>query len=335
MQCRSAFYAIGGMIPSLVLQHTGSVSAAVAICSLLCVSTCVGGSIERLVGITSWGRTLGVLHREGDFNEKVTETTSLLPKTGGDHACHVANIHPSDRKLESTELVVLEELLAGNGQSNGCSDDVEMVVQSVLSKINEENAASTKLDAYRSEELKDVTLAFASAHIVDSLAHPSRTTDEKHMDVAAELSHQQIISDITASIALIPEDAKNILTLFIFLFCTFSASFVGWFPTFCAVKIDEGADISVGLAAKTVSIYFLFMSWGCIASIPFTIWVPNRTLLRFHLILITIGVVVFQISVTSEVLVYALYAASAIMGYGVSSIFPLTMTMANDYGFTA
>jgi hypothetical protein len=378
MQSRSAFYAVGGMIPPLVLQRTESVERAACVCALLCLSSCVGGSVERLLAASAHcmpSQESDV--READLiseNTPLTQDHSDSGSTFGTMTRARGNSNAHDRTLESIELAALEELLSpscplqgsadGHSHSGGRSSHVDDVVHSVLSRLQDSDAGTdiddmspshttrhtasrSRSNSHRSDSgsggtVGPVTLSFASASIVDALVHhpvssagTGSASDSYASDFPMDIEHEKIVTDIASSIALIPNNVKNMLTIFLFLFCTFSASFVGWFPTFCAVRSAEGESIPHGLAARTVSIYFFFMSWGCIASIPFTIWVPNRTMIRFHLALIAVGVALFQISVGDDIFVNLLYAASGIMGYGVSSIFPLTMTMANDYGFTA
>lgn len=333
MQARSTFYAIGGMIPPLVLQRTDSMQAAVTVCALLCLSTAVGGSLEWAVSLCSVCTS-----RPSDDFDGISERTPLKGSEQSHASSHLLGKISSSRQLESTELAALEELLVAQphpATAAGESEHVEEVVHSVLSKIHHdpEGLSSESDGAAGSGRATDVTLTYATAPIVDTLTHPP-TADRTARASGAEKEHNEIVADIVSSIALVPELGKNLLTVFIFLFCTFSASFVGWFPTFCAVKTSEGVNIDPGLVEHVVSTYFFFMSWGCVASIPCSVWIPNRSLLRFHLVLIAIGVCLLEVSLSDGIMKYPLLVASSIMGYGVSSIFALTMTMANDYGFT-
>ena len=85
-------------------------------------------------------------------------------------------------------------------------------------------------------------------------------------------------------------------------------------------------------AAFLASVYWAAFAIGRIVAIPTAVVVSTTTMMRMHLGLSSIGCILI-LSISSNSYSSAC-VASAALGYSISAIFPLAMTLATDYGYS-
>ena len=177
---------------------------------------------------------------------------------------------------------------------------------------------------------------------------------------AAKVHHPHVFK--TARVQLLPMSAKLCLSGMVLLQVGLAASIPGWTSMYITQNHIGSGTTSTG--AVVGSIYFFFLTMGAFLSIPLSVGFSTTTLLRMHLLMVSLGVCVIAISGVFGTLLLApvhparisdqasdvrkaeeeegggmgvfvsLCGGYAVMGYGMSVIVPLCLTMVNDYGLT-
>jgi MFS family permease len=355
MQAKSAFFAFGGLIPPLV-GLTG-ISTPLAVTGVLCMSAILGGGFDAVYTalfattaaaaptpsssppvkdvsgtVTMTEATPLISARDRARSRASSTSVPTSPGSGSFFTSMVAAVH-----LESDELAMLEYIIETN--KNGDSTVESPGANSVLVG----DIVTTVLDAtpycdITEEERNDPafqpfinkTLSFATQPIVSAITRENSCTDRTLG--ARRASH---VDDMRESIALVPITSQYLLALLIFFNGCSISTFFGWFPTYFQLKDFQGAEWE-GMGTQIISTFFASMAVGCIVSIPFSVWVSITKLLRFHLAMLSCGGLMLQLAamVSAQPIKIMLLAGAAMMGYGISAVFPLAVTVVNDYGFT-
>lgn len=337
MQARSAFYSFGGMIPPMLAA--GGVKVPLMSCGLLCLSTVVGGSYDALVSIVYAYFDI----KASDCNP--SESTHLIRanvRCYTSSPCASENLNsvatgcgkmgPNETQLGSEELALLETIIdaqyIGIDQKNNCPPIVDNLVTTILDatpycKITNEERNDPTFEPHINK-----TFSYASPKVVSTINMPN----------SINLSPGQItfLEDIRYSIALVPRTTRILLALMALLFYSCMTSFVGWLPSYFKLKVFPGNSDWTQMGTEMVSTFFLFMFAGCLSSIPCSVYISITKMIRFHLSLLSCGGILLQLAVIAgpEPIRSVLLVSAACMGYGISAIFPLVVTVSNDYGFT-
>ena len=96
--------------------------------------------------------------------------------------------------------------------------------------------------------------------------------------------------------------------------------------------MTNGVTADRSKAAFLSSIFWAALAIGRIVAIPLAVFVTTTNMLRFQLLLSTIASILV-LTIITESYMHACIASAA-LGYGLSSIFPLVMTLGQDYGVT-
>ena len=320
------------------LVGSGGISVPLTVSGLFCFSTILGGLIDIVyrylfaspptkAHLDSISECSPLMARERARSRRSSSTLSsgeMLPTIAED---------AMPARFESDELSLLERIIEAN------NDDTPFPTPELVQSIGD--IVTTVLDAtpycnFTEEQRSNPqfepninkTLSYATQPIVDTILCQN--------DVApVDPPKPDFVEAIKQSVDLVPPRAKFFLAVLSFLYCSIMTSIVGWFPTYFQLKAFQG-DQWTGMGAHIVSVYFVSMSIGCFASIPCSVWISITKLLRFHLSLIAIGGVLLQLAVLfgPVPMKSLLLCGAGFMGYGISAIFPLAVTMVNDYGFT-
>lgn len=350
MQARSAFYSIGGMIPPMLAAASG-VRAPLIACTVLCMSTAFGGSFDAAVSYL-WSRdnsmdagnpsVVAVPSAESTPLVQSEARSRARRRTRSDSYSGDGLTAPkgsmssarnaSEAPLESEELTVLGLIIdshqLGSDKSGECTSVVENLVTTVLDATPYCNITDAERNDPAFEPNINKTLSFASSKIV----HTITRTDAIGMSPA----QVSFVDDLKDSVVLVPRKARLLLALMALLFYSCMTSFVGWLPSYFKLKVFPDHNDWTMMGSQMVSTFFFFMTIGCLASIPCSVYVSITKMIRFHLALVSSGGILLQLAVVVRPVPVTslLLIGAGFMGYGISAIFPLVVTVSNDYGFT-
>lgn len=133
---------------------------------------------------------------------------------------------------------------------------------------------------------------------------------------------------VGAEVKRVPLLPRCLITIFFFIYVGAECGYGGWVSTFAL----QAVACSEAQAAFAASIFWAALTAGRVVAIPQALFVSTTGMLRLQLGLSVLGAI---LTATIAQLGYAqLCVASAVLGYALSSIFPLAMTLAMDYGLT-
>ena len=125
-----------------------------------------------------------------------------------------------------------------------------------------------------------------------------------------------------------PLSVKLLLTVFFYFYVGCELGYTGWISTYALATVTSNS----AHAAYLVSAFYISFTIGRLAAVPISIYVSNMTMLRLQFLLSIIGCI---LAASIGDINYTLCLVSAVvLGYGFSSMFPLGLTIVNDYGFT-
>jgi fucose permease len=121
---------------------------------------------------------------------------------------------------------------------------------------------------------------------------------------------------------------KLIMSSFFFLYVGMETGFAGWIP---AYALAESVTTNDAAAAYLSAIFWAALTAGRLLSIPLAIVLSSATLIRFQLLC---GVLSCLCAVSLLTASYAAAAATcAFVGFSLSSMFPVMLTLIDNYGF--
>jgi hypothetical protein len=133
---------------------------------------------------------------------------------------------------------------------------------------------------------------------------------------------------VGVDIKIVPVKFSLVMGLLVFFYYGLFYSFSGWVTSYA---FSAGIAPTTNDASALTSQYFLWVTVGSAVSVPWSVLVSTTTLLRFQLFVVAAGAMVLLYAGTSY---HLLNIATAVIGFGNSSIFPLLICLANDYHFT-
>ena len=118
------------------------------------------------------------------------------------------------------------------------------------------------------------------------------------------------------------------IALFFFFYVGVECGYGGWISTYVLEKkvTDSSSD-----AAFTSAIFWGSLTVGRVMAIIFALFMKGHTMLKIQLGLSAVGCVL--ITTISPLSYVNSCIASAVLGYALSSIFPLAMTLCGELGF--
>ena len=129
---------------------------------------------------------------------------------------------------------------------------------------------------------------------------------------------------------VLPFALKALLTAFFYVYVGAEAGFGSWVSTYVLEK-GVVAPGDVGAAAFVAAYYWAALTAGRILAVLLAIYFAASTMLVLQLFLAVVGGVLTVTTMGSSV--GAASGVSILFGYSLSSIFPLAMTVVNDYGY--
>ncbi|RYH31196.1 MFS transporter [archaeon] len=130
------------------------------------------------------------------------------------------------------------------------------------------------------------------------------------------------------SIKIAPYFLRFVVSLFFFLYVGVETGFAGWIPTY--VLLEDVTD-SNSKAAYLSSIFWAFLTAGRVLAIFTALMISATTMIRLQLgmIMVICFLALFLLDVN-----YTITAAMCgLLGFSLSSVFPVMMTLFGDYGF--
>ena len=116
--------------------------------------------------------------------------------------------------------------------------------------------------------------------------------------------------------------------LFFFIYVGIETGFGGWIPTF---SLKTGVAKTESKAAYLTAVFYGSLAAGRIISVPVSIFFSSTSMIRGQLLISLVGGIVFfffgSLAYTS------IYLSCAILGAGLSGLFPLMLVLPVDYGF--
>jgi MFS transporter, FHS family, Na+ dependent glucose transporter 1 len=133
---------------------------------------------------------------------------------------------------------------------------------------------------------------------------------------------------VDESAQYIPPSIRLIVAIFFFAYVGIESSYGGWISTF---SLDEGVTTSSKLAAYLVSYFWGSIAAGRFIAVFIAIYFSSTSMLRFQLVFsILSSVIMLGIAAFSYL---DAVVCSILFGLALSSIFPLAMTVVQDYGY--
>lgn len=132
-----------------------------------------------------------------------------------------------------------------------------------------------------------------------------------------------------SSLSNTPLVIKVLVTLFFFIYVGTETGYGGWLSTYL---LDNHVTDSESRAAYIVAYFWGFLAFGRVLAIFLAIILSNTTMIRLQLLLTLIGSLLIT-TIISKSFLFSIIA-SASFGFGLSSLFPLAMTLISDYGFS-
>ena len=292
--------------PHLVSKY--GYQAAFLCCGTICISCVLAAFVESLY----------IRHLHRDFNySKLSESDQHNVAPQAEVAPLAQNgwkgpaVHTAD--LMSEELTAIESML-DEALSEAASDNFmpgdsfidDEFVMGIL-----DNTQYSKLTARQREEENfptiNKTLSFATHNIVGKMEE----------------------ADMSTQIYLIPFSVKVSLILMSCLYMGMNYAFGGWITSYALIR---GSTSSSDDASSLTAIYYLLIAVGSIISVPCAVWISTSIMLRFQLAVVLSGSVFLGLFTSDSFLLLSI--ATATVGVGNSCIFPLILTMVNDYGYS-
>jgi fucose permease len=154
----------------------------------------------------------------------------------------------------------------------------------------------------------------------------TETEPEPEPEPRPELKEEEIARQAAGRPPL-PLLARLLLTAFFFVYVGTECAYGAWVTTFA---LRTGATDSQDQAAFCAAIFWAALAFGRVLAIPLAVYFTTTALLRAQLALTVVG------SLLTVTLAHQSYqlacGASAVLGFALSSIFPLAMMLALDYG---
>lgn len=118
---------------------------------------------------------------------------------------------------------------------------------------------------------------------------------------------------------------------FYFFYVGLESGYSGWISVYVG-KILPSTDAASG--AYLVTVFFFAMSIGRLLSVPLALHFSPHYLMRMQLGFTLLGVLMVYFVGMGQFGYAGCFAATAMLGYGISSIFPIGMTLASEYQLT-
>ncbi len=152
-----------------------------------------------------------------------------------------------------------------------------------------------------------------------------RSHDENNNDTPTGSSEQTDKGD-TSRIA--PWHLRLLVSCFFFTYVGAETGFAGWVPTYA---LDENVTSSTSKAAYLSSTFWAALTLGRLLAIPAAIVISATTMIRAQLFMIVCSCYIALLSL--DVSYNWAVVVCGLMGFSLSSIFPVMMTLFGDYGF--
>lgn len=157
---------------------------------------------------------------------------------------------------------------------------------------------------------------------------------EKEVNATETESKTAAISSIfektttTADDKVPPISIKALITTFFFLYVGAEAAYGGWITTYV---LEKNITDSKSHAAFSAAIFWAFLTAGRLAAILLAVYFTPTLMMRVQLAISLVGAMLV-VTIASTTLTNVMIC-SAIFGLGLSSIYPLAMTLVNDWGY--
>lgn len=131
-----------------------------------------------------------------------------------------------------------------------------------------------------------------------------------------------------AALLPLPRGVQALVVLFFVVYVGSEAGYGGWITSYV---LDVGIATNKNEAAFMTAVYWGGLTVGRLVAIPCAVKISTSSHLQFQLALAVVGAIlaltVLNMSYTLACITSALYA------YALSAMFPLALTLVNDYGF--
>lgn len=170
------------------------------------------------------------------------------------------------------------------------------------------------------EAEKVIELSTVKHQLADETGLNNETGNKSDKVESTEEEGKQIIA---------PFHIRMLVAFFFFIYVGAETGYAGWVASY-AILIDVTDNKSK--AAYLSAIFWALLTVGRILAVPCAVYFSASTMIRAQLALIVIGAIFvpmfFGISYTTACWV------TGFIGFALSSIFPVMMTIFSDYGFT-
>lgn len=179
-----------------------------------------------------------------------------------------------------------------------------------------------------SETQEETVLGAISLDIEGEKEKGSRETAEKASLATVKVTTKSTEEKETAALLPLPRDIHALVILFFLVYVGSESSYGGWITSYV---LDIGVTFDKNEAAFVTAVYWGGLTLGRLFAIPIATRFSTNTHLRCQLALAIIGAVL-ALTVLDTNFVLAC-TTSALYGVALSAMFPLALTLVNEYGF--
>lgn len=201
---------------------------------------------------------------------------------------------------------------------------IKLVVGNSLNGNNGSNSSPSSSAGATWQNLSDVE------EVIElSVMHSTSSTNDKtSKDENITKDEQPSAVDEDAATLIAPLFVKLIVVAFFFIYVGAETGYAGWVPTYALlseVTVDKSA------AAYLSAIFWAALTIGRIIAVPLAVFISASSMIRIQLTLAIIASIL-----TATIFTYSYSTAAfttGFVGFALSSMFPVMMTIFGDYGF--
>jgi hypothetical protein len=308
MQCKSAMFAIGATIPALLMRNH-DLNWTCLFAGGLCTSSLLGLIADRIYWVF-------VRRKSERSSTRISETQQLFASPGRGGAVlptHTRISIPTimEEDYTSSELVLLDHAFATLKPNTAPGKISEMVINILdateYCKVKEEQ----RNDPFFEPGIIK-TLAFATPDIVKCMASLPP-------------------SDFDDPIALPPKTVMMLLCIFVAAGASLQCTYNNWIPLY-STALGRSHEEQIEATGHISAVFHALGALGCLLSVPLSIFFSTTALLRIHVGAVSFAIVALMLCQSESF--GLLSTATALMGYGVMAIMPISLSVLNDYGYS-
>ena len=308
IQAKSAIFTLGAAVPSLVMQNS-NLNKTCLVSAALCMSSMIGLVMDRVY----WAF---VKYKSERTSTRISEVQLFAsPANSRYHATHSmqTRIHiPTimEEDYTSSELVLLEHGF-DNLKPNARESTISEMVVNILDATEYCNVSAKQRNDPFFEPGIIKTLAYAT---------PALITKVQSLGCGGNPPFTQPPGPVT-----------SMLMLLVFCGSSLQCAYNNWIPLY-ATSVSSRDLPAVDVAGHISCVLHIMGGVGCVLTVPLSVYLSTTTMLRIHVGIVVIALIALLFCQNQSFTL--LLITTALIGYGVVPVMPLSLTLLNDYGYS-